>query len=198
MIATVATPRPDTALQRTPGFGVQLPGAGGDSTGSVTGCAFATESPVQPAPSPRGALLPCAPPGSGVAELGGRQAAPHAMRMRLLSFFRLRRCCGWRGSTFTSSASGFILVSGLDRRSPTQRRLATCFTTYPFTSACCLSPTSRLQPSRRLLSDDRGSHLSAGGLQAHCWHSPSRVMLQSCSLIPATIGHGFETDHAAS
>jgi len=30
---------PNHALQRTPGFGVQLPGAGGRSTGSVTGFA---------------------------------------------------------------------------------------------------------------------------------------------------------------
>jgi hypothetical protein len=46
----------------TPGFGVQLPSAGGDSTGSVTGCAARPEARAQPAPSPRAAVLPCALP----------------------------------------------------------------------------------------------------------------------------------------
>ena len=37
------TATPNHALQRTPGFGVQLPGVGCDSTGAVTGCAPATK-----------------------------------------------------------------------------------------------------------------------------------------------------------
>ena len=43
---------PNTAPQRTPGLGVQLPSAGGRLTGSVTGCAY-----VCPTPSPHAAVL---------------------------------------------------------------------------------------------------------------------------------------------
>ena len=49
--------RPNPALQRSPGFGVQLPSADGDPTGSVTGCAARHEAPAQPAPKPSAAVL---------------------------------------------------------------------------------------------------------------------------------------------
>ena len=45
------------ALQRTPGFPVQLPGAASRPTGSVTGCAARREAEAHPAPSPRAAVL---------------------------------------------------------------------------------------------------------------------------------------------
>src|SRR6266513_3130226 len=63
------TKTPNHALQRTPGFGVQLPGAGCGPTGSVTGCAACHEARH----SPRLRLAPaCSQPRSrpGVAELG--------------------------------------------------------------------------------------------------------------------------------
>ena len=74
-------PTPNPALQRTPDFAVQLPSAGGDPTGSVTGCAPRREvgaggrsvlcrTPAQPAPSPRAEVLPRATPGPESLSLG--------------------------------------------------------------------------------------------------------------------------------
>jgi len=48
---------PDHALQRTAGMAVTVRRGDSYLTGSVMGCAPATETPAQPAPSPRAAVL---------------------------------------------------------------------------------------------------------------------------------------------
>jgi len=70
------------ALERAPGFAVQLRGVGFGPSGSVTGCASAADSrkraspsrglgfPAPPAPSPCAGLLPCAAPGPPSLSLG--------------------------------------------------------------------------------------------------------------------------------
>ena len=67
---------PNHALQRTPGFAVQLSGTGCGPTGSVTGCAASHEAPAQPAPSPRAAVLTAPAPGPESLSLGslGRES----------------------------------------------------------------------------------------------------------------------------
>ena len=67
---TASNEAPNHALQRTPGFAVQLRGVGCGPTGSVTGCAARHEAPAHPAPSPRAGVLSCAAPGPESLSLG--------------------------------------------------------------------------------------------------------------------------------